>query len=112
MDFNRLLNQDITYWKNLGTDSDRNESFSIPIVIKGRWEKKITKKMDEDREELFSRNQVWTSEEVFDSDYLALGDETVELNPQNLEGEHWIEVKDILKTPSVEGGQILYKALG
>ena len=105
----RFMNQDITYWHNLGTRNVSaasykgsalsgygseyvglegvhrpghqfgeveidGETFDRPVVIKGRWEIKREIRTDGDQRTFMSRAKVYTDVDVFEQDYLALGD--------------------------------------
>ena len=98
----RNLFQNVTHWAANTVDGSFDPGFVAPAALKGRWEDRIVKFIDEQGAENESRSVVYLSISVDIGDYLFLGTSTV-TDPTTVSGAY--EVRDYREVSSVKNTQ-------
>lgn len=108
MNFERLLQQDVTYWSPGTPDGFGGTTFGSPIYLKGRWEERSELITTPDGELLRARTRVFLDRDVVTGGYLYLG-RSANASPAMVEGAH--EILDFRKIPSLDATTFERRAL-
>ena len=102
---NNAANMDITHWAQGAPDGYGGNSYSAPVVLKGRWEKRTDLVVSPNGENITSKARIFLDKEIGLGDYLYLGSSTVS-DPRTVSGAY--EVLQVRKIPSVDGTRFEY----
>jgi len=100
----RMCTQTAVYWGTPVADGYGGKDFADPVEISCRWENTTEKIMNSNGEEVVSRAQVFTTQDVDELGYLFLGDlddlnSAEEADPMSADGAY--EIKRFDKTPAM-----------
>ena len=98
--------QSITYW-HTSPDGYGGFTFGAPTAIEGRWEDKNQLFLNLKGEEEVSSSIIYTDQQLTIGDYVYEGT-SVAANPAALDGAK--RIRQLNKTPSLNGSRALYKA--
>ena len=97
----KKLKQTATYWAPSGQSGYGEQVYSVPVIIKCRWQDSQELVLSKNGELEMSKAIVYTKEEIDLNGYLALGDFTLESDPSNV--SRAFEVKKVEVNVSVDG---------
>ena len=111
MNLTRKMNQNAIYWASTVPDGYGNDSFSSPVDVAVRWEYKQELFIDAKGEEHVSMAFVYAITTFVLGGFLQLAevDSVTPSTPIGVTGA--FPIRSLLKTPSVRGDQILYRAI-
>jgi len=101
------MNQQATYWAPLANDGFGGMTFDTPILIMCRWQNDAVLFRDTHGREVTSSSIVYPDQELAVRGYLALGDQTVTLDPRSLVEAG--EIRQLGQSPSLDATRVLHK---
>ncbi len=103
------MNQQVTWW-SVTPDGAGGDLFAAPVLAKCRWEDKSELYIGQiDRREHVSKSVVVLDRPVAVGDYLALDDQTLELDPSTLNGAH--KIQRFQQLPDLRNLEVVNKAI-
>lgn len=80
----RNLKDKVTWWQ-VANDGSGGFTFSAPVVLAGKWTEETQRITSGNGEEIISKSMVFLSQDVYEGDYLALGDQSAVADPGTIE---------------------------
>lgn len=104
--FNRLFNEDITYWAPSTEDEYGDKTFVAPVTICCHWEDKVLAFFDSNGEEVHSRSIVYTDSLTENGGWLFRGTSVV-ADPTALSGAD--RIRQVMRVDDVHNRATVYK---
>ena len=109
----RMCKQKAVYWSPLVSNGSGGMTFSDPIEIDCRWERKIELIENNQGKEVISRASIYTTTSLVEQGYLLLGT-LDDLDSDGVDRPREVlntyEIKKVDASPSMKGDVYLYKA--
>lgn len=106
--FERNLNQTVTYWAPTGSDLFGKATFATPVTLSARWEDIQEMFRDKLGNETVSRSKVFLASDIHIDGYLFLGTSVI-TDPTDVTGAE--QVRQMKRLPDLRSLKILYVAL-
>jgi len=103
----RNMNQMATYWAPGIPDGFGGMTMQVPVTVTCRWQEQAVLFRDAEGREVTSSVVVYPVQELIIRGYLALGDQTVVLDPRDLATA--FEIRQVQQSPSLDATQVLHK---
>ena len=101
--FTEFYTEDLSYWAAADPkDTYGKPTFSLPVIIKGRWEDKVELIIDAAGREIRARSRIWLLQSVSIGDYLFRGTFSSGENDPTLVDDAY-EIKDVRKVKDIDG---------